>query len=293
MKNKVTAFALIVGTVLGLTATTGSVMKSSGPPSCNAGEPPNFTTCASTCHTTYALNVGTADIGMDLGGAEDGYTPGETYNISLSISKMGMAKAGFQFIAIQDNDNRTSPGAITITDANRIQLVDKNNPHGGGCVIADKVWVEHTYNGHFSDTSGTSSWSFQWTAPPTNVDSITFYLAMLEADNDLTDEGDYVYTQQLRVGSTDTTTTSLSGLSRTLIDVRVYPVPAKQRVFVEVSALDGGRFQVYNCVGLLIYDLPVTGNYQTIDISELAAGIYHLNYTNTQGTRGAGRFVKE
>ncbi len=191
--KKLIAISSLFTLVILFSSAIEKVQKSSGPPSCNAGEPPNNTNCTN-CHNDGVVNTGSANIVFDLGGADTDYVAGKTYTITVSVSKPGMRRAGFQSIALQDNNNKISPGKIVLTDAARTQLIDKNIPHSGGCLEEERVWIEHTYAGNSSNDSGISRWSYKWTAPSAGVGAITFYLAALEANNDLSETGDQVYT---------------------------------------------------------------------------------------------------
>src|SRR5258707_323376 len=94
-------------------------LKSAGPPPYYAGEPLGFGNCtASGCHDgiTGTPNIGNATVKLDLGLAESGYMPGQKYTVTISVSKTGMRRAGFQIIALKDNDNSISPGRVSLTD---------------------------------------------------------------------------------------------------------------------------------------------------------------------------------
>ena len=49
--------------------------------------------------------------------------------------------------------------------------------------------------GNFAGQSGGATWSFNWTAPATNVGPITFYAAGLQGDNSGDESGDETYTK--------------------------------------------------------------------------------------------------
>jgi hypothetical protein len=55
-------------------------------------------------------------------------------------------------------------------------------------------YVEHTVSGTFAGTTGGAQWTFNWTAPPTNVGPITFYAAGNQANGDGTSGGDRILT---------------------------------------------------------------------------------------------------
>lgn len=76
--------------------------------------------------------------------------------------------------------------------------------------------------------------------------------------------------------------------------LQVYPNPAQNQLTVVIpNGAQGGKLAIINNLGMLVKEINVTDNRTTIAINELAAGIYHLTYTSTEGTKGAGKFVKQ
>ncbi len=280
-------FAIILSLTLSVilfTAAVEKVNKSAGPPSCHAGEPPNNTNCTN-CHNDGVVNTGSADVWLDLGGADTEYIPGKTYTISISVSKPGMRRAGFQCIALQDDNDKISPGLFTLTDESRTQLLDKNAPHSGGCFEEDRVWIEHTYAGNSSNDSGISRWSYHWKAPANGVGSITFYLAALEANNDLTESGDHVYTLKK----------TITGLPVGIREVEakevfnIYPTPVTDELYLTLNNTIPKELKLYTATGKLIrvwYPDGMQIQQQTIKLStaDIPSGIYLLSVTTGSAT---------
>lgn len=267
-----------------LSSAIEKVQKSAGPPSCHAGEPPNNTTCLE-CHNDGTLNSGSAKVFFDLGGADTNYVPGKIYTITISISKPGMRRAGFQCIALRDDDDKTSPGKVTLTDAVRTQILDKNAPHAGGCLNEERAWIEHTYAGNSCNDTGLSKWSYQWQAPETPTGNITFYLALLEANNDLAETGDEVYTVKK----------TIAGLPVGLKDVvvansfTVYPIPANAEIYVKTGAYVPEEIILYDLTSQTIksWDVKYVKSDQgalLLPTSGLKPGIYLLNLKGRFGS---------
>ena len=86
------------------------------------------------------------------------------------------------------NGSNAQAGTMTITDATHTKIVSGS---------AGKKYVTHT-------TSGTSisTWTFNWTAPATNVGNVTFYLATNETNVQNNDDGDLIRTSNVSIGST-------------------------------------------------------------------------------------------
>ncbi|WCL82652.1 lamin tail domain-containing protein [Saprospira sp. CCB-QB6] len=73
--------------------------------------------------------------------------------------------------------------------------------------------------------------------------------------------------------------------------VRIYPNPAQDRLFVEAEAVDA--IQVYNNLGQLLIRLDnLQGNRQEINLSQLEAGVYHLNIIRN-GQSSSQSFIKQ
>lgn len=246
--------------------------KSTGPPACHAGEPPNNMTCqTSGCHSTYQLNSGTAQLNLDLGGAENGYTSGEDYTITVTLFKTGLMRGGFQIIALQDNNDTISPGVFTIKDNIRTQRIDKNNPHAHhNCAINSKVWIEHSDGGIDDVFNDSISWEFDWQAPSNNVGSITFYVASVEANVDFDATGDYVY-------SKSTTISSSTGINEKGKEnkVTVYPNPVSDFLQFDIpeTALSDmeNSITIYNLEGKTVLKSTLT---QLLQIQHLSNGKY-------------------
>jgi hypothetical protein len=259
---------------LGMVFFISGVQKSAGPPGCYAGEPPNNTNCTS-CHSSYAVNTGSASIGLDLGGAEVGYIPGQTYEITVSVQKSGMRAAGFQLIALRDNDYSTSPGRMVLTQPTRTQRVDSSNRHLHSCGLQRKVWVEHTYQGITSDSAGRSTWNFQWVAPDSLVGNVTFYLAALETNFDGRDDGDYTYTRQVSAPALSTQVLEVEAQSAS---VKVYPNPVGQRLYLQTFGKTLSRVDILNLQGqrLKRFEGQVLQGNGGVDVEGLSAGTYYV-----------------
>jgi hypothetical protein len=252
---------------------TAAVHKSAGPPGCHAGEPPGNKTCVS-CHTDKPLNTGTADVMLDIDGAENGYELDKTYTITVRVSKTGMKAGGFQVIALQDNNINISPGTVSLTDPTRTQTVDRNNPHAHGCTIADKVWIEHRFQGIQSDSAGVSEWKYNWKAPSEAVGNITFYLAAMESDFDLTEDGDYTYTRSV---SSPDITTSLDRSAKSIKNLRALLDPARRIVYIQSDLEPITSILLMDMMGktLQLAQPNQEFNYE-LSTEELPKGIYLL-----------------
>ena len=150
---------------------------SGGPPAertGNPGETCGDDTCASTCHTSFPANSGTAKFSVDLPSAS--YKLGQTIDITITFSNISTAIHGFEITAVDASNNKVG----TFTSMNENTQTESY----------DNLYAAHTKIG-----TGESQWTVQWTAPTVKVsDPITFYAAGNEANGDSANSGDYIYT---------------------------------------------------------------------------------------------------
>ncbi len=158
---------------------------SGGPPAERTGNPEEICgddTCASSCHTSFAVNGGSAKFSISLPSSE--YKPGQTLDITIEFTNTSTAIHGFEITAVDASGNKV--GAFAGKD-DTTQTVPYDN-----------LYAAHTKIG-----TAENQWIVQWTAPTTNVsDPVTFYAVGNEANGNSASSGDYIYT--------DTATISLA-----------------------------------------------------------------------------------
>lgn len=146
-----------------------------GPPVSSTGAPGEIT-CAQ-CH------IQNAGPGVFTISPPASYVPGQTYQITVQHSTTDTTRLrwGFQMTALDGTD--TAAGTFTSTSA--FTYDDFGN---------SRFYVAHTQTGTFAGTSGGASWTFNWTAPATDVGPVTFYAAGNQANNNGNRQGDQIYT---------------------------------------------------------------------------------------------------
>ena len=158
---------------------------SGGPPAERAGNPGEICgddTCAASCHTSFAVNAGSAKFSISLPSSE--YKPGQTLDITIKFTNTSTAIHGFEITAVDASNNKVGTFASKDDTA-------QAEPY-------DNLYASHTKVG-----TGENSWTVQWTAPTVSVSGpITFYAAGNEANGNSASSGDYIYT--------DTATISLA-----------------------------------------------------------------------------------
>ncbi len=157
---------------------------SGGPPAERTGNPGEICgndTCASSCHTSFAVNAGSAKFSISLPSSE--YKPGQTIDITIEFTNTSTAIHGFEITAVDASNNKVGTFASKDNTA-------QTEPY-------DNLYAAHTKVG-----TGENQWTVQWTAPTASVfGPITFYAAGNEANGNSASSGDYIYTNTATISS--------------------------------------------------------------------------------------------
>ena len=147
---------------------------SDGPPAGHTGAPGELT--CTNCH------VGPTTGGQFTITPPQNYIPGQTYQILVRHINPDPSRRrwGFQLTALAGT---TMAGTFT-------------NSNGFTQVVGGigRDYIEHNQDGTFAGTAGGAQWAFNWTAPATNVGTVSFYAAGNQANNDGTSSGDRIIT---------------------------------------------------------------------------------------------------
>jgi PKD repeat protein len=146
---------------------------------------PSESSCAqSGCHGGTVGSPGT-NLTIDNGQSSFSYLPDSTYTITVTFKSLNSnTTMGFETTALIAN-NGSPAGTFTNTSSK----TQKATFTVGGNT---RQYIEHTSSGYIWST-GTAKWSFQWTAPSTNVGDVKFYVVVNDANGDGTDGGDKIY----------------------------------------------------------------------------------------------------
>ena len=63
--------------------------------------------------------------------------------------------------------------------------------------LTNRSYVTYTFNGTDAVKTGLGEWTVNWIAPSTQVGPVTFYAGAVSANDDMTDQGDDVYTSNV------------------------------------------------------------------------------------------------
>jgi uncharacterized repeat protein (TIGR01451 family) len=254
---------------------------SSGPPAGYTHAPGELD--CSDCHTTPASSAGTLTLGVP-----SKYTPGQTYDISVTHATADTTRVrwGFEMTALDSADQKA--GAFAPAD-DLTQVVNGVGP------FPTREYVEHTSKGTFSGQQNGASWAFKWTAPSQDVGPITFFLAGNQANGDGNSSGDNIYftfkaiTSQppapdFQLTVTPSARTVVQG-SGTTYDVTVTPTGGfTGTVALDATGLPANASASFQTASLNVTDsTPQTTTLNVTTSSNTPNGSFALNVNATSG----------
>lgn len=153
-----------------------------------AGPLPGFTggfgepTCLK-CHFDNAPNDRAGS--LRLSGLPRSYTPGESYVITILLSRPELRRGGFQLSA------RFASGAERGADAGQLRPADERTS-----LIASQDgrihYAQHAQAGSKPAAPGAIAWQVEWRAPAA-AEAVAFHVAANAANDDASPLGDFVY----------------------------------------------------------------------------------------------------
>ena len=154
------------------------------------GAPPGFSGGfkEQSCHACHfaAGEVNTPPGQVTLSGVPDRFVAGQKYPLTVTLSRPGMAIAGFQLAARFDDGSQAGALERGMGEEGRLAIEVESNVH----------YANQKRKGADPTTPGTAKWTLVWTAPAAGM-PVTFHLAANAADNDESARGDYVYTSSV------------------------------------------------------------------------------------------------
>jgi hypothetical protein len=146
-----------------------------------------------TCHLCHLDNPINAPGGaVTLEGIPAAFAPGQTYPVTITISRQGLRRGGFEIAA------RFAGGKHKGRQAGSWQLVDARAQLIPGAVDRALTFVQHNQIGSRTLTPGANRWTIEWTAPPAANGPVQFNVAANASNNDDSPLGDYIYVKAVR-----------------------------------------------------------------------------------------------
>ncbi|MBA3647230.1 MAG: T9SS type A sorting domain-containing protein [Chitinophagales bacterium] len=261
MKKILTLFALAAALFSISMTEQDSIPK---PPLQRTGAPGE--TYCTDCHGGTALNGGPGGMTLTSSG-NNKYVPGKSYTITVTVFDASeSARGGFETTILDDKKNLPA-GTCKVTDHDATLLRnDKNN---------GRVYMSN-YQGVPYET-----WSYKWTAPATDIGTITIYCATNASNDDFTPMGDHIYSGKLTL-----TPKIISRLGADVDDkgFSVYPTVIHQQLTADFSNDESGNVQIalFNLQGqqqeVLYSSNDDAGNYeQTLSLkNQYTPGVYFI-----------------
>jgi len=132
------------------------------------------------CHTGNPLNAAGGTLSIE--GLPAQYNPGQTYPITVRISKSGQQRWGFQLSA-RFASGGAQAGTLIVTSAATTQILTQSNIQ----------YIEHTSQGTQSGAAQ-GTWTFNWQAPSPASGAVRLSVAGNAANGNGSNSGDFIYT---------------------------------------------------------------------------------------------------
>ena len=151
------------------------------------GAPPGFSggfkeeSCHG-CHFHAAPNSGGGRVTIE--GVPARFAAGERYKLTVTLTRAGMKRAGFQLTA-RFKDGGAQAGALAPDPAEGKRVgVERQS---------DVQYAGQRKDGSSVDAGDTARWTIEWTAPP-GGGTVIFHIAANAADGNESADGDFIYT---------------------------------------------------------------------------------------------------
>jgi len=224
---------------------------SSGSPGGKTGSLMDENTCTS-CHDDFPLNSADGWITSNI--PATGYSPGQTYTITLTGTHIGVEKFGFEVTSESSDPQKV--GTWIITDVTQTQLTNSNKA------------VTHTSSGN-TPSGNSKTWTVDWIAPTSGTGEVLFSAAFNAANGNGNTSGDVIYKSHMGVSQS---TVGLNNITETVI--KMYPNPATDYIIIE-NAKDA-EMKLYDMIGRLITSNTISEIDENINISNFDAGVYFV-----------------
>ncbi|HEV2986653.1 MAG TPA: choice-of-anchor V domain-containing protein [Vicinamibacterales bacterium] len=145
------------------------------------------------CHLCHLDNPINAPGGsLTLEGIPPSFAAGQTYRITVTISRQGLRRGGFEIAArfASGKQKGKQAGAWKPLDT-RVQLIP-------GAVDNVLTFVQHNLTGSRVPATGVNAWTIDWTAPQAPAAPVQFNVAANASNNDDSPLGDYIYLTMVR-----------------------------------------------------------------------------------------------
>jgi hypothetical protein len=182
------------------------------------------------CHGG-APNVGPGQ--FTITGLPARYDLGMTYQVTVTHTTTDNSRRrwGFQLTALTANN--TKAGELT-NNSGFTSILNNDGPGG------NRQYIEHNIQGTFAGQNLTASWTFNWTAPATNIGAITFYASGNQANNNSGSTGDQIYITS-EIVNPPATNTGLPLITEARVNKKQLIITGENFDFGAVLLMDGAK----------------------------------------------------
>jgi hypothetical protein len=142
------------------------------------------------CHLDNPINAPGGAVTLD--GVPATFAPGQTYPITVAVTREGLRRGGFEIAArfASGRQKGRQAGTWKPRDA-RVQLIP-------GAVDKVLTFVQHNLAGSRVPETGANRWTIDWTAPSAATSPVQFNVAANASNNDDSPLGDYIYLKSVK-----------------------------------------------------------------------------------------------
>ncbi|MEM1318765.1 MAG: choice-of-anchor V domain-containing protein [Bacteroidota bacterium] len=195
----------------------------------------NARTCIS-CHGADVNSLISVDLAIEVKDGEgnsiatSGYVPGETYDVTVTITATSGVPAGYGFqivaLAAELNQNGDQAGSWA-NPATNVQIATAAN--------TGRSYAEH--NG----LSTSNEFNFQWVAPAGGTGTVTLYSCGNGVNDNQSTTGDGAACGTLVLS--EDTSSSISELEQQ-VDLTLFPNPVQDQLFLNINSQISGNYQL-------------------------------------------------
>jgi hypothetical protein len=142
------------------------------------------------CHLDNSINAPGGAVALD--GVPPSFVPGQAYPVTVTITREGLRRGGFEIAA------RFSSGRQRGRQAGSWRPLDDRVQLIPGAVDKVLTFVQHNLAGSRAPETGANRWTIEWTAPSGAVAPVQFNVAANASNNDDSPLGDFIYLKSVR-----------------------------------------------------------------------------------------------
>jgi hypothetical protein len=145
-----------------------------------------------TCHSCHLDNPMNAPGGtLTISGVPPAYAAGQAYPITVTLSRTGLRRGGFEIAA------RFASGKLKGRQAGRWRALDARVQLIASQIDPALTFVQHNLLGSRAPGDGVNSWTVEWTAP-IPAGPVQFNIAGNATNEDDSALGDFIYVKAVR-----------------------------------------------------------------------------------------------